>query len=108
MRQMITSLKDIRGVSRITRRTYPHVVAEEVSHDALDDVEADVGPSAGELRGERYLLGVAHVGVIVHGRAAHIPGDEVLVCVPRHKHLLNSMGVIARASTLPSVGRTSS
>jgi hypothetical protein len=40
LRRLDDLVIDVRNV-----HAEPHVVAEEVSHDALDDVEADIGPT---------------------------------------------------------------
>jgi hypothetical protein len=55
-------------------KTYFHVVAEVVGHDAPDYVEADVASR------------MAHVRLVVNGRSAGVPGD--LVGIDRHKLIL--------------------
>jgi len=69
------------------RLTYPDIIAEEVSHDAFNDIEADVGPKLNTSN--RFIIpGMSHVGVIVHCGTAHVPGDLVLILVSRDKDFL--------------------
>ena len=67
--------------------TYPDIIAEEVSHDTLNDIEADVCPKLNTLMGF-IIPGMSHVGVIVHCGTAHVPGDLVLVLVSWDKDFL--------------------
>ena len=67
--------------------TYPDIIAEEVSHDTLNDIEADVCPKLNTSN--RFIIpGMSHVGVIVNCGTAHVPGDLVLILVSRDKDFL--------------------
>jgi hypothetical protein len=80
------------------RLTYPDIIAEEVSHDALNDIEADVCPMLNTLFGF-IIPGMTHVGMIVNCGTAHVPGDLILVLVSRDKDFLISFNQM-RASYL--------
>ena len=67
--------------------TYPDIIAEEVSHNALNDIEADVCPKLNKSKGF-IIPGMSHVGVIVNCGTAHVPGDLVLILVSRDKDFL--------------------
>ena len=67
--------------------TYPDIIAEEVSHNALNDIEADVCPKLNKSKGF-IIPGMSHVGVIVNCGTAHVPGDLVLVLVSWDKDFL--------------------
>ena len=70
-----------------SRLTYPNIIAEEVPHDALNDIEADICPKLNTLMGF-IIPGMSHVGVIVHCGTAHVPGNLVLILVSRDKDFL--------------------
>jgi hypothetical protein len=67
--------------------TYPDIIPEEVSHNTLNDIEADVCPKLQILMGF-IIPGMSHVGVIVNCGTAHVPGDLVLILVSRDKDFL--------------------
>jgi hypothetical protein len=70
-----------------SRLTYPNIIAEEISHDTLNDIEADICPKLNTLMGF-IIPGMSHVGVIVHCGTAHVPGNLVLILVSRDKDFL--------------------
>ncbi len=69
------------------RLTYPDIIAEKVSHDALNDIEADVCPRLNTSM-DFIIPGMSHVGMIVDCGTAHVPSDLVLVLMPRNKCFL--------------------
>jgi hypothetical protein len=70
-----------------SRLTYPNIIAEEISHDTLNDIEADVCPKLNTLLGF-IIPGMSHVGVIVDCGTTHVPSDLVLILVSRDKDFL--------------------
>jgi len=73
--------------------TYPNIIAEEISHNTLNDIEADVCPKLNTLL--RFIIpGMSHVGVIVNCGTAHVPGDLVLILVSRDKYFLIRINIL--------------
>ena len=70
-----------------SRLTYPNIIAEEISHDTLNDIEADVCPKLNTLLGF-IIPGMSHVGVIVDCGTTHVPSDLVLILVSWDKDFL--------------------
>jgi hypothetical protein len=67
--------------------SYPDIVSEKVSHDALDDVEANV--SSKKVSKASIIPCMTHVRVIIDSGPTHIPRHEVLVLMPWHENFLS-------------------
>ena len=90
---MTQALRELMMMWYNSRLTYPNIIAEEVSHDALNDIETDVCPKLNSWLGF-IIPGMSHVGVIVDCGTAHVPGDLVLILVSRDKYFLIMINIL--------------
>ena len=68
--------------------SYPDIVSEEVSHNALNDVKANICSKLVNSSAALNIPSVTHMRVIVNCRPTHIPSDKIFVLMPWNKNFL--------------------